>query len=150
MPSTVKGLPQKLKEVEQAIRSIVSKEDAGRLTLALLVREVQERVGDVNQRAGGVENLVKYAWNYEEKFCRQYSLEEAIKWFKMNRPRVAKAGCIFRRQREDVGVTLHHCFLDASNNPLLDGAHPHRAVHTPELCLDLEKQFGTKDLLVLR
>ena len=98
---------------------------------------------------GSWENLVKYAWNYEEKRCLKYSLEDAIKWFKANMPSDASGGCIYKKSSTKE-IVLHHCFIDKNNEPRLDGTTPHRIVYTIQLSQDLEQQFQNKDMLVFK
>ncbi len=103
--------------------------------------------------AGNIEVLrfiIKLAWKYEEKNCEIYGLEDAIKWFKSNIPGRAVSGCIFK-ENLIIGYKLHHCFIDnETNKPLLDGSWPHLTVHAMRLNDNLIKQFGAKDMLILR
>lgn len=94
-------------------------------------------------------DVIKQAWNLEEKHCLEYKLEDAIRWFKANRPASAASACVFKEARLDK-LTLHHFFLDASQNPLLSGDSPHRIVHTRKMSDDLISHFGAKDMIVLK
>ena len=97
-----------------------------------------------------IERLIKTAWNLDERYCSKYSLEEAIKWIKLNKPSEATGGILLKVSPSDGNIVLHHCFIDKDQNPLLDGKHPHRIVYTREISEDLTRQFGEKDMLVFK
>lgn len=135
-----------------AIRDVI-KESVQQLgatiTLDAIIDASAERL---KKRKDEVVAFVKLAWNYEEKYCLDYSLEEAVRWFKGNMPGDAVAGCLLRQRPRDGRSPhrLHHCFLGAGNVPLLDGQHPHRVVVTAYLSEDLDRHFGDKEMLVLK
>ena len=100
-----------------------------------------------------LERLIKTAWNLEEKYCSKYSLEEAIKWIKLNKPSEATGGILLKMSpsdKNDKNIVLHHCFIDKDQNPLLDGKHPHLIVYTREISDDLIGHFSEKDMLLFK
>ena len=116
-----------------------------------LVEDIKKRVeGLKGLNPSTMERLNKTAWNLEEKHCSKYSLEEAIKWIKLNKPSEATGGILLKMSPSDKNIVLHHCFIDKDQNPLLDGNHPHRIVYTREISEDLTRQFGEKDMLVFK
>ena len=120
------------------------------MELGDIINEAKKNCEELLAYTGSWENLVKYAWNYEEKRSFNYSLEDAIKWFKANMPPDASGGCIYKKSLKTREIVLHHCFIDKDNNPKLDGSVPHRVVYTIQLSQDLEQQFQNKDMLVFK
>ncbi|MEB3191906.1 MAG: hypothetical protein VKL42_16315 [Snowella sp.] len=116
-----------------------------------LTEDIKKRVEGLKRlNPSTMERLIKTAWNLEEKHCSEYSLEEAIKWIKLNKPSEATGGILLKMSPSDKDIVLHHCFIDKDQNPLLDGKHPHRIVYTREISEDLSRQFGEKDMLVFK
>lgn len=71
-------------------------------------------------------------WGYEEKFCTNYSLEEAVTSFKTNIPPHEKdlqAALYMHDDEDEEYLEIHHFFL-ARNKPVLSGTLPHRMVKT--------------------
>lgn len=97
---------------------------------------------------------IKWAWHYEERYTRDYSLNDALTWFKENTPKGVTAAALYRETRSDgrhLGACrLHHCFVTADNQPILDGSAPVRLVTAETLDSRLEQTFGQHDLIVLR
>ena len=130
------------------------------MTLEGLVQEINSRLGYLSTKKDTLIRAIKYAWNYEEKHCKEYFLEEAVTWFRANSPAPKKLpACIFvqypkgkSEYRKSGGeIRLHHCFVNEENNtPLLDGQYPHRVVYTLEVGKDLLEQLAGKELLLLK
>ena len=95
---------------------------------------------------------LKYAWGYEEKYCLEYSLEEAIKWFKVNLPTgISSKGCLLKDQLQGGSFRLHLCFIESESNiPLLDGNYPHLTVKALKIDKALQGQFHGKDMLIIQ
>jgi len=148
--SSAKGVLSLVNLIRREIESIFKNDVASKLTFYRLATKLRERIVDFAGSAEEFDELVKFAWNYEEKFCGEYSMEEAVGWFKANMPKTAAGACLLKAPRGTNALTLHHCFLDHQDNPMLDGRHPHRAVHTIGITPELAKQFGTTDLLILK
>lgn len=47
-------------------------------------------------------------------------------------------------------ICLHLCFLDKEGNPLLDGGARHKVVHCKMIDETLSRQFGNKDMIILK
>ncbi len=100
--------------------------------------------------------LIKMAWNYEEKFQESYGLEDAIRWFKDNHPGKKYLACILMQKKVELKelptvTSLHHCFIEiTTNNPILDGSLPYRIIQTIDVKDDLKKAFGNKDMIILK
>lgn len=88
----------------------------------------------------------------QEKDCSLYTLEEAIEWFKVEKPSVEThlRGCLLKdnlsgRRR----LKLTHCFVNSQGQPLLDDNYPILIVKTDNISSDLEDLFGEKIMLIL-
>ena len=99
-----------------------------------------------------LKEALPYAWNYDEAYRQKYTLEEAIKWFKVHAPKDASSeGCLLMEKEKYGPYMLHHCFIRKSDNqPLLNGRFPHRLVKAREIDKDLESTFGNKQMIVIR
>jgi hypothetical protein len=117
-----------------------------------LINGLKNEVGSkFNLSRDSAERILKIAWNYNEKNCEEYSLEEAIKWFKLNLPKNASGGVLLKIASTNSGeLKLHHCFIDTDENPLLDGSYPHLVVNVLKLSENLGNQFGDKDMIILK
>ena len=99
-----------------------------------------------------LKEALRYAWNYDEAYRREYTFEEAIKWFKSYAPKDASAdGCLLLEKRKAEPYMIHHCFISKRDEkPLLDGKHPHRLVKAQQVSNELLKNFGDKNMLIIR
>jgi hypothetical protein len=60
-----------------------------------------------------------------------------------------KAGLL--KEKNDNGIiTVHHFFISNDDEPLLNGAYPHRVVNASTLDADLLNQFDNKNLLIIK
>lgn len=97
-------------------------------------------------------DLLKCAWNYEEKSTKFYTFEDAIKWVKNNYPKIKTdimGACIYKEIKKDI-IMLHICYMNNNEEPLLDGNYSHILVKCLEMDKELIIQFGDKDLLLIR
>ena len=78
-----------------------------------------------------------------------YSLEEAIRWLKENKPENAYKACLFR-EKKAFGYILHHLYLNKSNELLLGSESPYLVVETIKLDKSLIDAFGDKDLIIFK
>ena len=82
-----------------------------------------------------------------------YTLEEALKWFKVQRKRTSGEvkGCLLKENLSgEQRFQLIHCFIDSDNRPLLeDGNYPQMIVKVVRLSEDLDDLFGGKDMVIL-
>ncbi len=78
-----------------------------------------------------------------------YSLEEAIRWLKENKPKNADKACLFR-EKKMFGYTLHHLYLNENNELLIGSESPYLVVETIKLDKSLIDAFGDKDLIIFR
>lgn len=94
----------------------------------------------------------KIYWNYSEKNCDSYKLEDAIKWVKENLPEDGEGynACLFKDMEpiDDI-IIIHHFYL-LNNKPCLDGTRPYFVVYTKELSDSLTNQFGEKSLIIFK
>lgn len=152
-----------IREARDSIKEII-KEKAPRL-MSIAEEEVADRlkqkIGDLleNISYDTLIQLIKLAWNFEEKYQENYGLEDAIKWFKSNHPGKQYLACILMSVKLEITklkeipdmISLHHCFIETeTNNPVLDGSLPYRVVKTLTLKDDLKNAFGNKDMIILR
>jgi hypothetical protein len=122
----------------------------------LLKKGVDFTVETIDKILRSIKNInletVKMAWNYEEKYCPELTLEETIKWFKMNLPQKNVKGCLIIT-KEDLSkhqLELHQCFIDEKNEPMLGAGNPHRFIITQRKDDDLNAQFGEKKMIVFQ
>jgi hypothetical protein len=97
--------------------------------------------------------LIKFAMNYEEKYSKNYELEEVLKWFKENRPRKTEnvLGCLLKDSDNFNGFySLHHCFLDQNKKPLLGSDFPYLLVKASDLSPSLKSHFSNKNMILLQ
>lgn len=125
--------------------------------LNLAIATVEDIAKQVSTRLSKGKNIdsvisaIKYAWRYEEKHVDNYSLEQAIKWFKENLPKnknIKVSGCLFKKEDKQ-GIHLYHCFIDLERRiPLLGSGYPYCVVYTLEVDRNLIRQFNDKHMLV--
>lgn len=140
------------------------------------LRSVLPQLGQYSDEE--LEEMILISMNYEEETVDSFSLADAIGWIKGNFDRTRHGGgCILRgkpklpylnaaklgidaRQEEEATalpgrqaapkITLQLCFLDRHGEPLLTADSRHKVVHCKTLSPDLERQFGEKDMIILR
>lgn len=116
------------------------------------IKERYDKV--VNYSGNDLNYLIKMAINYEEIYKEEYSLTDAIKFFKVDTGENRYLRCIHREQAETPQTTyikLHHCFVDEkTKNVVLDGSLPYRVVTTSKLKDDLNNAFGNKDMFIIK
>ncbi|WP_071192244.1 hypothetical protein [Trichormus sp. NMC-1] len=146
--STIEQIKPYLKEIIDSI--IKGTKDVAEINLEEIISYVNNRMA-IYSEPENIRTAIKYAWNYEEKHCAEYSLEEAIKWFKINLPnQIIAEGCLLKQHQGNAYV-LHQCFIARQDNtPLLDGNYPHRIVYTLKMDKALQDQFANKSMLVFR
>ncbi|MCL6591956.1 MAG: hypothetical protein K6U80_18655 [Firmicutes bacterium] len=122
----------------------------------LLKKGVDFTVETIDKILRNIKNInletVKMAWNYEEKYCPELTLEETIKWFKMNLPQKNLRGCLIITKEDPSKnqLELHQCFIDEKNEPMLGAGNPHRFIITQRKDNDLNAQFGDKKMIVFQ
>lgn len=97
-----------------------------------------------------LEAAIKIAWNYEEESVREYTLAKAIRWVKENVDKEKHSAACLHKVKGDMGYTLHLCFLDKDNNPLLGSSGRHKVVNCFFMDENLEKQLGNKDTVLFK
>ena len=93
--------------------------------------------------------LFKIFLFYEERSCQLFSMEDAIKWFKIHlssKPTVK--GGIYLESNTGNFTTLHLFFIDG-DEPLIDGNHPHLFVKTLEVDQSLSDLFADQPLIII-
>lgn len=97
--------------------------------------------------------LIRYAWNLEIlENVDEYSLGNAIEWFKDNHPGQNYTACLLMvKDKFNDNMTLHHVFINNKyREPVLDGSLPYRIVETRRIDEELKKVFGNKDMILLK
>ncbi|WP_104637669.1 hypothetical protein [Helicobacter felis] len=91
------------------------------------------------------------AWNYTEVKQDKYSFKELLTWVKDHLNQNLHSGAsITKEERVGVGIILSCCFMDKHNKPMTSPKDPFLRVFTKQLDEDLVKNFGDKDMIVLR
>lgn len=133
------------KEIKANIKDIAKKGKVFSLRLLIdQLKKIFDFIDDVDI------DTIKICWNYQEKCCETYTLEESINWIKSSLKNPTFGGCIYKEKINDV-YHLHLCLLDLENNePMLDGNHPHLEVKCMQIDDELKSQFKDKDLIVIK
>ncbi|BCZ19958.1 hypothetical protein NHP190012_16000 [Helicobacter sp. NHP19-012] len=91
------------------------------------------------------------AWNYTEVKQDKYSFKELLTWVKEHfNPNLHSAASLTKEEKAGVGLILSCCFMDKKNTPLTSEKDPFLRVIAKELDEDLKKNFGTKDMIMLK
>ncbi|WP_163533535.1 hypothetical protein [Helicobacter suis] len=91
------------------------------------------------------------AWNYTEVKQDKYSFKELLAWIKEHfNPNLHSAANLTKEEKAGVGIILSCCFMDLKNAPMTSEKDPFLRVITKELDEDLKKNFGNKDMILLK
>ncbi|CCB80111.1 hypothetical protein HBZC1_11250 [Helicobacter bizzozeronii CIII-1] len=91
------------------------------------------------------------AWNYTEIKQDKYSFKELLAWVKEHfNPNLHSAASLTKEEKAGEGLILSCCFMDKKNAPLTSEKDPFLRVMTKELDEDLKKNFGNKDMIMLK
>lgn len=94
--------------------------------------------------------IVKIAWNYEEYNTREYGFGDAIAWIRERiDPQRHGGACLYRTSTGEY-FTLYMCLLDREERPLLGASDPYCVVHCLALDEQLVRQFGTKNMIIVK
>ena len=91
--------------------------------------------------------LLKTAWQYEEINPQNFSLNDAVAWFRLNMPANISKGCILKREMKLINE-LHLCFMDG-DEPVLNGEYPHLVVKTSVIGEGLAERFEKTDMIIV-
>lgn len=123
-----------------------------------------------------IERRMMLAWYYEEIDQNEFTMSDAINWMKEHLDNsIHSAGAIFKIKSEDMpdsnmekvvknlhsaqhissvreggNIDVHLFFLDKDGQPLLGLGDRHKVVHAAHIDDSLNKNFGEKDLIILK
>jgi len=92
-----------------------------------------------------LKQMAKMAWSYEEKNTLDFSIDDAVIWFKANMPAGVSEGCILKHKTSP-NFELHLCFLK-NDEPLLNGEYPHLVVKSLSIGDGLKERFERTDMI---
>lgn len=92
-----------------------------------------------------LKQMAKMAWSYEEKNTLDFTIDDAVNWFKANMPEGVNEGCILKHKTSP-NFELHLCFLK-NDEPLLDGEYPHLVVKSLSIGEGLKERFERTDMI---
>ncbi|WP_120952311.1 hypothetical protein [Helicobacter sp. L8] len=91
------------------------------------------------------------AWNYTELKQDKYSFKELLSWVKEHfNPSLHSAASLTKEEKAGVGIILSCCFMDKKNEAMAEAKDPFLRVIAKEIDEDLKKNFGNKDMIVLK
>lgn len=163
----------KNQQIYRQIKAILDSAEEG-LTLSLIeiAKHLRGKLPVLNGYSDQeIEEMIQISMNYEEQNADTFGLKDAIAWIKSNFDKARYAGgCIVRGDFMDqqetsdrtpndktysqpdspYPITIQLCFLDRQGEPLLEPSEKHKVVHCKTLEPDLERQFGNKNMIILR
>jgi len=130
------------------IRILIKNSDKIYRDLASLTSYVVEKLSlNTPEKREELAESVKIAWSYEEIHVKNFTLNEAVSWFKDNMPNNVSNGCILKMNVK-LDNELHLCFMDG-DEPLLRGNYPHLSVKTKTIGEGLSERFKTTDMIIV-
>ncbi|WP_104629471.1 hypothetical protein [Helicobacter bizzozeronii] len=124
---------------------------------------VEEIMKVIKEKGFGLEDIKKaleelsnpdtgsQSCNYTELKQDSYSLKEVIAWVKKHfNPNLHNAASLLKEEGKSGEIILSCCLMDKKDEPMSDSKDPFLRVITKELDEDLKKNFGNKNMIVLR
>ncbi len=92
------------------------------------------------------------ALNFQKIEKELWAFKESIGWVKSNfKKDIHNAAVIIKSSSEDgVKINLFHVFLDKNNYPMIESSYPMLMVSTSEFDMELRKNFGNKEMIILK
>ena len=115
-----------------------------------LFNYAKDKLFDLFDDDKDLEDALKIAWNYEEQNTSEYTMEDAVKWIKININRNVYSGACLFKEKTSLGLCLHLCFIDNNEEPLLGPADKHKVIFCNRIDESLAKQFGNKNLIIFK
>ncbi len=119
--------------------------------LSSIGKDISSSIKDYNQiiqEMGGFTEILKTAWNLEEKDVDILTFEMIISWTKQNFNQREYSGACLIRNKSKTEYNLF--FLDKNDNPLLDGSAKHIIFYSKKIDDDLKMQLSDKDMLLIK
>lgn len=159
-------MPTIVDQIMETIKEYVTSKNVSQITFKEIISIVKQKLA-IPINIDDVKDVCKMAWNLEEEYTPEYSLEAAVRWFRANIDKTQHScGCLYMEKKEDFSQQcfqenevwsslpklkrLHLLFFDKNDQPLLDCSAKHKIVSCYELDERLAKQFGDKNMLLLK
>ena len=130
-----------------------------------MIRAFSDKIDEYQtliKEMGGISALLKMAWNVEEETVEVLTFEALVTWSKryFNQDKYSAVCFLSPKQKSSQMPPLDKVssgeneynlfFLDKNDQPLLDGAEPHKIFYAKALDADLKAQLADKNMLLLK